>query len=83
MLENAPTPAIQRDFLCFRCSRLRHELVFDETYLKVRVRWTYLHRATGWDGNLIDATLSEHRDMQAAKAFFRSARATVGFRPAR
>jgi putative transposase len=27
--------------------------------------------------------LSEHRDMQAAKAFFRSARATMGFRPDR
>jgi hypothetical protein len=27
--------------------------------------------------------LSEHRDMAAAKAFFRSARATIGFRPDR
>ncbi len=27
--------------------------------------------------------LSEHRDMKAAKAFFRSARATIGFRPDR
>ncbi len=27
--------------------------------------------------------LSEHRDMKAAKAFFRSARATMGFRPER
>ena len=35
------------------------------------------------DGNLIDATLSEHRDMKAAKALFRSARATIGFRPDR
>ena len=55
----------------------------DETYLKVRGRWTYLYRAIDRDGNLIDAMLSEHRDMRAAKAFFRSARATMGFRPDR
>ena len=53
----------------------------DETYLKVRGRWCYLYRAIDRDGNLVDAMLSEHRDMQAAKAFFRSARTTMGFRP--
>jgi putative transposase len=55
----------------------------DETYLKVRGRWCYLYRAIDRDGNLIDAMLSEHRDMRAVKAFFRSARATMGFRPDR
>ena len=55
----------------------------DETYLKVRGSWTYLYRAIDRDGNLVDAMLSEHRDMRAAKAFFRSARATMGFRPDR
>jgi putative transposase len=47
----------------------------DETYLK----------AVDRDGNLIDALLSEHRDMAAATAFFRSAKATAtaGFRPDR
>ena len=55
----------------------------DETYLKVRGRWCYLYRAIDRDGNLIDAMLSEQRDMRAAKAFFRSARATMGFRPDR
>jgi len=55
----------------------------DETYLKVRGRWCYLYRAIDPDGNLIDAMLSEKRDMRAAKAFFRSARATMGFRPDR
>ena len=55
----------------------------DETYLRVRGRWVYLYRAVDRDGNLIDAMLSEHRDMKAAKAFFRSARATIGFRPDR
>ena len=55
----------------------------DETYLKVRGRWCYLYRAIDRDGNLIDAMLSEQRDMTAAKAFFRSAKATMGFRPDR
>ena len=55
----------------------------DETYLKVRGRWTYLYRAIDRDGNLIDAMLSEHRDMAAAKAFFCSAKATMGFGPDR
>jgi putative transposase len=55
----------------------------DETYLKVRGKWTYLYRAIDRDGSLIDAMLSEHRDIAAAKAFFRSAEATPGFRPHR
>ena len=55
----------------------------DETYLKVRGQWCYLYRAVDRDGNLIDAMLSEHRDMRAAQAFFRSAKATMGFRPDR
>ena len=38
----------------------------DETYLKVRGCWCYLYRAIDRDGNLIDAMLSEHRDMQTA-----------------
>ena len=55
----------------------------DETYLKVRGRWTDLYGAIDRDGTLIDAMPSEHRDMAAAKAFFRSATATVGFQPDR
>ena len=55
----------------------------DETYLKVQGRWCHLYRAIDRDGNLIDAMLSKHRDMKAAKAFFRPDRATIGFRPNR
>jgi putative transposase len=55
----------------------------DETYLKVRGQWRYLYRAVDRNGNLIDTMLSEHRDMKAAQAFFRSAKATMGFRPDR
>ncbi len=55
----------------------------DETYLRVRGKWTYLYRAIDRDGSLVDAMLSEHRDMAAAKAFFRSAVAVMNFRPDR
>ncbi len=55
----------------------------DETYLKVRARWCYLYRAVGRDANLIEAMLSEHCEMKAAKAVFRSAKATMGLRPDR
>src|SRR3954447_6032028 len=53
----------------------------DETYLKVGGRWAYLYRAIDRDGNLIDTMLSEHRDMAAAQAFFRSAKAVTGVTP--
>ncbi len=55
----------------------------DETYLKVQGRWCYLYRAIDRDGNLIDTMLSQTRDMAAAQAFFRSAKATAGFAPDR
>ena len=55
----------------------------DETYLKVRGRWCYLYRAIDRDGNLVDTMLSEHRDMAAAQAFFRSAKAATGVTPER
>jgi putative transposase len=63
-------------------ARGRHWHV-DETYLKVRGRWCYLYRAIDRDGNLVDTMLSEHRDMSAAQAFFRSARAATGVTPER
>jgi putative transposase len=55
----------------------------DETYLKIRGRWHYLYRAVDRDGNLIDVMLSDKRDMQAAQAFFRSAKGVMGFTPDR
>jgi transposase-like protein len=42
----------------------------DETYIKVRGRWTYLYRAVDKQGLTIDFLLSERRDIAAAKRFF-------------
>src|ERR671932_1515645 len=53
----------------------------DETHLKVGGRWAYLYRAIDRDGNLVDTMLSEHRDMAAAQAFFRSAKSVTGITP--
>lgn len=42
----------------------------DETYLKVKGRWTYLYRAVDRDGQTLDFMLSERRDLLAARSFF-------------
>jgi len=40
----------------------------DETYIRVRGRWTYLYRAVDRQGHTVDFLLSEHRDIAAARA---------------
>ncbi|EEM08017.1 Transposase [Bacillus pseudomycoides] len=45
----------------------------DETYVKVKGQWMYLYRAVDSEGNTIDFYLSESRDKQAAKRFFKKA----------
>ncbi|MFJ5625721.1 IS6 family transposase [Peribacillus loiseleuriae] len=45
----------------------------DETYLKVKGQWMHLYRAVDSEGNTIDFCLSESRDKQAAKRFFKKA----------
>ncbi len=55
----------------------------DETYLRVRGRWCSPYRASDRKGDLVDTMLSEHRDMAAAKAFFRSAKSVTGMTPDR
>jgi transposase-like protein len=55
----------------------------DETYIKVKGRWTYLYRAIDRAGNLVEVVLSEKRDKAAAEAFFRSARGVTGSVPER
>jgi putative transposase len=53
----------------------------DETYIKVHGKWCYLYRAIDHDGHLVDSRLSEKRDMDAAKQFFKQAVAVVGHAP--
>ncbi len=55
----------------------------DETYVKVQGKWCYLYRAIDRDGNLVDSMLSEKRNMDAAKRFFKQALGTVGHAPER
>lgn len=50
----------------------------DETYIKVRGRWMYLYRAVDSVGDTVEFWLSEHRDLPAAKRFFRKALARHG-----
>jgi len=53
----------------------------DETYLRVDGRWCYLYRAIDREGNLIEALLSERRDMAAAQRFFAQALDLAGHAP--
>ncbi|MFM7334852.1 MAG: IS6 family transposase [Tabrizicola sp.] len=50
----------------------------DETYIRVKGRWTYLYRAVDRDGQSLDFLLCERRDLAAARRFFRRAIATNG-----
>lgn len=54
----------------------------DETYVKIRGKWTYLHRAVDRAGKTIDFRLSARRDVAAAKAFLVKAIRTQGRAPA-
>jgi putative transposase len=55
----------------------------DETYVSVKGKWCYLYRAIDRDGNLVDSLLSEKRDLDAAKRFFKQAVEVIGHTPER
>jgi putative transposase len=51
----------------------------DETYIKVKGKWTYYYRAIDKFGKTLDFMLSERRDEAAATAFFARAIGNNGF----
>ena len=77
------TPALAEELRRRRRGKAGRSWYVDETYIKVDGRWCYLYRAIDRSGTLVDVMFSEHRDMAAAKAFFRSAKAVTGVTPDR
>ncbi len=77
------TPALAETLRRRRRGKVGRSWYTDETYLKVQGRWVYLYRAIDRAGVLVDVMLSETRDMKAAKAFFRSAKAVTAITPTR
>ncbi|HTI82200.1 MAG TPA: IS6 family transposase [Acetobacteraceae bacterium] len=77
------TPALAGDLRRRRRGRVGRRWHVDETYIKVSGRWCYVYRAIDSTGTLVDVLFREHRDMKAATAFFRSARAATGVTPER
>ena len=77
------TPALADDLRRRRRGKVGRSWYVDETYLKVGGRWCYLYRAIDKAGALVDVLFSEHRDMKAAKAFFRSAKTVTSITPDR
>ena len=60
-------------------ARRRHLL--SQAKVKIRNIWIYLYRAVDRDGKTVDFRLSPHRDVAAAKSFFRKALKTQGHPP--
>jgi putative transposase len=77
------TAALAENLRRRRKGRVGRSWYVDETYIRVRGQSRYLYRAIDRDGALVDVMLSEHRDLTAAKAFFRSAKAVTGVTPDR
>lgn len=45
----------------------------DETYIRVKGKWVYYYRAVDKEGKTIDVYLSEKRDKEAVRTFFKKA----------
>jgi transposase-like protein len=73
-------PEFERRWNRFACKTGQSWRV-DETYVKIKVRWTYLYRAVDGEGKTVDFLLRVKRDVVAAKAFFRRAFKTQGRLP--
>src|SRR5215472_10465225 len=77
------TPALAEELRRSRKGKVGRSWYLDETYIRVLGQWKYLYRAIDRDGALVDVMLSEHRNLAAAKRFFRSAKAVTGVIPDR
>lgn len=71
ILKSAGASTPDRSAVSWRC---------DETYIKVKGRWTYLYRAVDKQGRTVDFLLSERRGVAAAKRFFSNAMKNNGTR---
>ncbi len=76
-------PLITEQLRARRKGKVGRSWYTDETYVKVGGKWCYLYRAIDGDGNLVDSMLSEQRDMDAAKKFFKGAKDVTGCVPDR
>ena len=77
------TPALAEDLRRRRHGQVGCGWYVDETYIEVDGRWCCLYRAIDRSGALADVMFSAHRDMAAARVFFRSAKTTTGVMPDR
>ncbi len=77
------TPSLIDGLRRQRKGRIGRSWYVDETYIKFQGRWCYLYWAIDRSGALVDVRLSETRDMEAAKAFFRSAKTVTSVTPTR
>ena len=71
-------PLLAEQLRCKRKGKVGRRWYVDETYLKIKGKWSYLYRAIDREGNLVDSMLSATRDMAAAQRFFRGAVSVTG-----
>jgi len=73
-------PEFEKRWNRFAC-RVGTSWRVDETYVKIKGKWTYLYRAVDKQGKTVDFLLRAKRDVAAAKAFFRRAFKSQGRLP--
>ena len=57
---------------------LSRKITMDETYIKIKGTWHYLHRAINADGLTLNIWLRKKRDTQAAYAFLKRLKKQFG-----